>query len=126
MKPRWRRVVQFPIIVSATLLAIVLTPSPAGAVGAGLWHCSPFGDGQTYACTTITSAPSGGVQVLDRISGQIYTLRNGNSIALEVWWTDTSGRCGVGGNSYVWVVGWQNQGYHYDMQGWAFVTPLSG
>jgi hypothetical protein len=96
-----------------TVLAIVMTPSPAGAVGAGLWQCSPFGDGQTYACTTITSAPSGGVQVLDRISGRIYTLHNGNSIALQWWWTDTSGRCGVGGNSYVWVIGWQNQGYHY-------------
>jgi len=94
-------------------LAIVMTPNPAGAVGAGLWQCSPFGDGQTYACTTITSAPSAGVQVLDRVSGRIYTLHNGNSIALLSWWKDTSGRCGVGGNSYVWVVGWQNQGYHY-------------
>jgi hypothetical protein len=83
------------------------------AVGSGLWHCSPFGDNFTYACTTITSAPAGGVQVLDRVSNRIYTLYNGNSIALWAWYKDTSGRCGVGGNSYVWWILWQNQGYHY-------------
>ena len=110
--PRWRRVVQFPIILLAAALAIVMTPGPASADGVGLWHCSPFGDDLTYACTTITSAPAGGVQVLDRQTGQIYTLHNGNSIALWGWYKDTSGQCGVHGNPYVWVIAWQNAGFH--------------
>ncbi|NUT50225.1 MAG: hypothetical protein HOV94_23390 [Saccharothrix sp.] len=68
-----------------TVLAIVMTPGPASAIGVGLWYCSPFGNGRTYTCTTITSAPAGGVQVYDWYDGQIYTLHNGNSVALQYW-----------------------------------------
>lgn len=113
MKHSWRRVVQFPIITAVTILATVTTPGAASAVGAGLWHCSPFSDGRTYACTTITSAPAAGVQVLDHATAEIRTLYNGNSIALQYWHTDESGLCGVANNPYVWVIAWQNQGWHF-------------
>jgi hypothetical protein len=116
VKPRWRRVVQFPIVILATALAIVMTPGPAGADGVGLWQCKPFDDNLQYACTTITSAPAGGVQVLDRSTNQIYTLHNGNSVALYAWAKDTSGQCGIGGNDYVWMIDWQNAGRH-----WAYI-----
>ena len=116
VKPRWRRVVRFPIIMSAVALAVFLSPGPASADGVGLWQCKPFTDDLQYACTTITSAPAGGVQVLDRSANQVHTLHNGDSIALWAWAKDTSGQCGVGGNPYVWIVDWQNAGRH-----WAYI-----
>ncbi|MEV6298227.1 hypothetical protein AB0M02_02350 [Actinoplanes sp. NPDC051861] len=112
MKPLRRRFSQFFVIAFMAALSMVATTGPAGAAGRSLWNCSPFGEGYKYACTTITSAPAGGVQVLDRYTNQIYTLRNGNSIALLSWYNDTSGQCGVFGNPYVWIIAWQNQGYH--------------
>jgi hypothetical protein len=87
-------------------------PGGADAAATGLWHCPLDGDGYTYACTTIKKAPSGGVRVLDRVTGQVYTLHNGNSVALDRWYTDTSGRCGVHGNSYVWSIIWSNNERH--------------
>lgn len=113
MKSRSRRVVQFPIIILATVLTIVMTPGAAVAANPVLWQCQPFGGGINYACTKITSAPAGGVQVLDRNSGIIYTLYNGNSVALWGWSIDNSGHCGVAGNPYVWSIVWQNAGNHY-------------
>ncbi|MFF3869599.1 hypothetical protein [Micromonospora sp. NPDC001898] len=82
------------------------------AAAAGLWHCSPFNDIHTYACTTIKNAPAGGVQVLDRNNNTIYRLYNGDSITLKVWFTDTIGLCGVNGNPYVWAIEWANNGRH--------------
>lgn len=112
MKLRWRRVVRFPIVALAAVLAIMMMPSVAGAIGVGLWHCSPLGDGVEYTCTTIKAAPSGGVQVYDYYDGEIYTLFNGNSVVIHYWHLDQSGLCGVNGNPYVWVIGWQNGGVH--------------
>ncbi|MBP2327456.1 hypothetical protein JOF56_007841 [Kibdelosporangium banguiense] len=100
----------------ATVLAMVLTPGPAGAAGAVLWECWPFSGNEQFACTTITSAPAAGVQVLDHNTGQIYTLRNGNSVALWSWSKDKSGQCGVYQNEYVWIIAWQNAGFH-----WAYI-----
>ncbi|MEU8820824.1 hypothetical protein [Actinoplanes sp. NPDC048796] len=52
----------------------------------------------------------------DQKTGAIKTLYNGNSVALFWWYTDSSGLCGVHGNPYVWMIAWQNDGFH-----WAFI-----
>lgn len=115
MKPRWRLFVHFPIVILVAVLSIVITPRAASAASPVLWECKPFSSA-SEVCTVITSAPAGGVQVLDRFSDRIYTLYNGNSVAVYWWYIDTSGGCGVHGNQYVWVIAWQNNGYH-----WAYI-----
>ena len=109
-----RRFVRLSLVIAAIAMALVAVPTAANATpGAGLWPCDPYGDGLTYACTTIKSAPSSGVQVYDHVNGEVITLYNGNSIVLWAWATDTSGLCGINGDSYVWNIEWVNgSNYH--------------
>lgn len=86
--------------------------SPAWSLAARHLHrlCNPYNDGRTYACTTVTSAPSSGVQVYDYANGVVVTLHNGDSVVLWNWATDASGLCGINGDSYVWRIGWEAGG----------------
>lgn len=96
-------------LLGLLLAAALISPATAEA-SANLWHCSPFGDGYTYACTTITSAPTSGVHVLDRSTNSVVTWHNGTTVALLVWATDLGSSCGVNGDHYVWAVGWYASG----------------
>lgn len=91
------------VIAAAACAAtsLVVAAGPAGA--ASLWHCQGT---TTETCTTVTSAPASGVRVYDRITGRTYTLYNGNSVYIRYWYRDTSGRCGVNGDPYVWQAYW--------------------
>ncbi|HEX6470882.1 MAG TPA: hypothetical protein VF069_17415 [Streptosporangiaceae bacterium] len=86
--------------------AVAAAPASADAIGYGLWHCTPFDPLYDYACTTIIDAPATGVQVLDRNTGVIRSLHNGDSVALVAWAKDSSGKCGIHGDSYVWKIAW--------------------
>lgn len=115
MRSLLSKIVRFVVIATMVLMATGFTPGVvASAPIPGLWSCSPFGTTDEYVCTTITSAPSSGVQVLDYgpYPPQPYTLYNGNSVALLRWYMDRSGLCGVHGNWFVWTVVWWNGGYH--------------
>ncbi|MFB4296661.1 hypothetical protein [Actinomadura sp. NTSP31] len=100
MTTRRRRFVRVSAVVAATALTASGLSGVSNATGAGIWNCSP-GNGFTYACTTITSAPASGVQVLDRDFNVVVTLHNGDNVAIDSWGKDTSGLCGVGGDPYV-------------------------
>jgi hypothetical protein len=106
------------------LLAAALISPAAAEASANLWHCSPFGDGYTYACTTVTGAPSTGVHVLDRTTGTVVTWYNGTSVALWEWAVDTGSSCGVNGDHYVWDVWWSAGGaWHWGVLGdWWLAT----
>ncbi len=80
----------------------VVQASPAQA--ANLWPCYIAETNGT--CTTITSAPSSGVQVKDRYSGAVITLYNGNSVQVVGWGIDPSYRCGVN-NGRFWKIRWE-------------------
>lgn len=95
-------------LVVLLLTVTLITPATAEA-SANLYHCSPFG-GDTYACTTITGAPSSGIHVLDRQTGTVVTWTNGTSVALWQWAVDTGSSCGVNGDQYVWAVRWYSGG----------------
>lgn len=93
------------LALAVGLAAVVAQAVPAAA--ATLWHCG------NKTCTVVTSAPAGGVQVLDRATNRIATLYNGNSVHLVGWGIDHSARCGRG-NYYVWRISWYAGGtYHY-------------
>lgn len=88
----------------AALTATVLIPLGAtSANAASLWNCTFLGS--ESVCTRITSAP-GGVWVLDRAANKGVKMANGTSVVLGFWWTDTSGLCGINGDSFVWQVVW--------------------
>lgn len=106
------RMMKVSMAAVAAVAAAVVTPAAAHATGAGLWTCSPFADGSgPYACTTITSAPNG-VQVKDHRTGRIFTLHDGDSVALLSWSLDQGQPplCGTTKDRYVWDIGWQNGG----------------
>jgi hypothetical protein len=100
------------------MLTTATIAAPTSQAAADLWHCpDPQGLNQTHACTRIKNAPSSGVRVLDRNRGWIFILYNGNSVALSHWYKDTSGKCGVHGDPYVWNIEWRDRtGYH-----WAYI-----
>lgn len=91
------------------LTAAVVAPATAEA-STNLYHCSPPGSGFIYACTTVTSAPSTGIHVLDRTTGTVLTWYNGTNVALYSWAVDTGSSCGVNGDQYVWAVQWSMSG----------------
>lgn len=97
-------------------MTLVAVPGSANAIGYGLWHCTPWAPLYDYACTTIINAPASGVQVLDHNSGIIYSLHNGDNIALVAWAKDSSGKCGIHGDSYVWKIAWVAETDH-----WAYI-----
>lgn len=103
------------LAAAGSLLAFGAAPAQA----ANLYHCATSLDpGRTRACTTITSAPSTGVEVLDRYNGTRVRLYNGNSVVLHKWKIDDSGLCGVHGDKYVWTVLWTNaSGRHWAVIG---------
>ncbi|MEO6501090.1 MAG: hypothetical protein ABIQ09_04180 [Jatrophihabitantaceae bacterium] len=104
-------------LLGLLLTAALITPATAEA-SANLYHCSPLGNGYTYACTTITNAPSTGVRVWDRTTGTVVTWYNGTSVALYGWATDTGSSCGVNGDHYVWGVQWYASGFiHFGVLG---------
>lgn len=106
--------VSFPFYRPRTGLAAAALLFPAVAEASPtLNHCSPFGDGYTYVCTTVTGAPATGVHVLDRTTGTVVTWYNGTSVALHVWAVDTGSQCGVNGDHYVWGVLWQASGFQH-------------
>lgn len=99
-------VVSSLVAAAATALG---TAEPAQA--ANLWHCEPGGQGQGFrVCTTITSAPASGVQVKVVETGRYFTLHNGDSVFLKSWSRDTSGKCGINGDPYVWQASWSGGG----------------
>ncbi|MEO6501577.1 MAG: hypothetical protein ABIQ09_06665 [Jatrophihabitantaceae bacterium] len=110
-------------LLGLLLTAALITPTTAGA-SPNLYHCSPFGDGYTYACTTIRNAPTSGIRVLDRTTGNVVTWYNGTTVALYHWAVDTGSSCGVNGDHYVWAVKWYASGYtHWGVLGdWWLAT----
>lgn len=100
------RLVRRIAVLLGLLLAVALAVPTTAEASANLYHCSPFGDGWTYACTTITGAPSSGIHVLDRNTHTVVTWYNGTNVALRGWATDTGSSCGVNGDQYVWGVRW--------------------
>lgn len=110
-------------LVGLLLTAALIAPATAEA-SANLYHCSPFGDGYTYACTTITGASSSGIHVYDRTAGTTVTWYNGTNVALYGWAVDTGSSCGVNGDHYVWGVQWYASGYrHFGVLGdWWLAT----
>lgn len=109
-----RRAVQ---VLSALLLVLlcVLPARPAEASSYLLYQCRPYQElPYTVNCTAITSAPASGVWVRDRVSGANYLWHNGYRVGLNSWAIDTSRRCGVGGDRYVWLVEWGDSsgGWH--------------
>ena len=110
-------------LVGLLLTAALIAPATAEA-SSNLYHCSPFGDGYTYACTTITNAPATGIRVLDRTTGTTVTWYNGTSVALYAWAVDLGSSCGVNGDHYVWGVEWYASGFtHFGVLGdWWLAT----
>ena len=108
------------LAVAVSLLAFGVTPAQA----ANLYLCDTNLDPhRPRACTTITSAPAGGVEVYDRYQGRNVRLYNGYSVVLESWREDTSGLCGVHNDPYVWMVGWiDGNGRHYAVIGDYYVA----
>jgi hypothetical protein len=89
------------------------TAEGSGALlAASLFHCTVpdyYPPGYTWeTCTVITNAPASGVQVLDRSYNKVVTLYNGNTVYLGYWLIDQSGRCGINGDPYVWVIWWRS------------------
>jgi hypothetical protein len=111
-----RRRVIGVVVGLAALLGASVAAAPASSA-ATLWHCFLPRTG-TEVCTVFTSLPGGTGQVLDRVTGHTVTVHNGDSIYLGWYWNDSSGQCAVGGDPYVWEVGWfdPNGGHH-----WGFV-----
>lgn len=103
------------LAAAGSLLAFGAAPAQA----ANLYTCyTSLDPGRARACTTITSAPAGGVEVYDRTQGQNVRLYNGNSVVLETWHIDSSGLCGVHGDKFVWTVQWLNgSGGHFAVIG---------
>lgn len=100
----------FAFLLSVLLAAALISPATAQASSVNLWHCSPFGDGYTYPCTTIQNTPSSGVHVLDRSTGTIVTWHDGTSVVLFEWAIDDGTSCGVNNDNYVWLVYWYSGG----------------
>jgi hypothetical protein len=95
--------------------ATFAAPAPANAIGDGLWHCDPLNQGIQRVCTTFVDLPGGVGQVRDRLTNQIITVHNGDNVFIADWGKDSSGQCGLNGDAYVWLIGW-NPGdgrYHY-------------
>ncbi|CAM3436972.1 hypothetical protein OCAE111667_09930 [Occultella aeris] len=103
MKQRTRRtgIIAF---AAAAMLAIGMG-NPPSAQAASLWHCAPQSN-MAAVCTTITSAPPGGVQVRDRLTNSIWVLYNGDSVQIRSWGWDPSARCGIN-NNYFWHIWWR-------------------
>jgi len=121
MTPLIRRIA---CLLGLLLTAALIAPATAEASTNNLSHCSPFGDGYTYACTSVTGAPSTGIHVLDRTTGTVVTWYNGTTVALWAWAVDTGSSCGVNGDQYVWGVEWYASGFtHFGVLGdWWLAT----
>lgn len=109
-KPLSRLLVASALAVTAVLASLTMsTAANAGPNGYQMWSCNG-GD----ACTRVAGAPDGGVKVLDRTTNTAVTWRNGTSVWLGWWYRDreTPGKCGVGGDPYVWKVYWLDSSGH--------------
>jgi hypothetical protein len=103
-KSSWRSRAGVLVAVLTSSLAALVLGAPA-AHAATLSVCRPWNTNR--ACTVVTSAPAGGVQVLDRTVNRVVTWQNGTSVALETWYTDIGHQCGINGDDIVWRVNWR-------------------
>jgi hypothetical protein len=109
----------YALLITLAAAGSLLAFGAAPAQAANLWHCTTDLDpNTTRACTTVTSAPAGGVEVYDRYQSRNVRLYNGASVVLVVYGYDESGLCGVHDDPYVWMVGWiDGSGTHYAVIG---------
>lgn len=121
-----RKLASAAVSMVLAVVAVLFIVTPASA--ATLYPCAPRDAvGYSGVCTRIANAPSSGVRVYDRTWGRVVTLSNGNSVHLRYWSIDTSGRCGVHGDSYVWSIYWSagGGGHHAYIGDWYLATGTS-
>jgi hypothetical protein len=104
-KSSWRNRAGVVLAAVISIAGGLVVSAPAADAAPNLWVCRPFT--KNLACTVVTSAPAGGVQVLDRQVGHVVTWPNGTSVALDHWYTDFSHQCGINGDDIVWRVVWR-------------------